>query len=86
MPKPVASFAPNSLGLYDMSGNVYEWTCSEYKRNYRGSDQKCAVSASEYSLRGGSWFNVPWLVRSAYRLSNEPDFRDYDLGFRLARD
>jgi len=47
---PVASFAPNSLGLYDMSGNVDEWTCSSYNESYDGSEQECAVSASKYSL------------------------------------
>jgi formylglycine-generating enzyme required for sulfatase activity len=52
--KPVASFAPNSFGLYDMSGNVAEWTCSAYTASYDGSEQKCAVSAGYYSLRGGS--------------------------------
>jgi hypothetical protein len=47
---PVAIFAPNSLGLYDMSGNVDEWTCSSYNESYDGSEQECAVSASKYSL------------------------------------
>jgi formylglycine-generating enzyme required for sulfatase activity len=56
--KPVASFSPNSLGLYDMSGNVREWTCSEYKKRYDGSEEKCAVSARLYSVRGGSWRNT----------------------------
>ena len=84
--KPVASFAPNSFGLYDMSGNVAEWTCSAYTASYDGSEQKCAVSASTYSLRGGSWNYGPWLVRSASRLSLEPDNRYTNLGFRLAQD
>jgi formylglycine-generating enzyme required for sulfatase activity len=52
---PVGSFKPNAFGLFDMLGNVYEWTCSEYKASYDGSEQKCAVSASKYPLRGGSW-------------------------------
>ena len=85
-PKPVASFAPNSLGLYDMSGNVAEWTCSQYKASYDGSEQKCAVSASKHSLRGGSWNGLPWNVPSAYRATSGRGFRDYDLGFRLAQD
>jgi len=86
MPKPVASFAPNSLGLYDMSGNVYEWTCSEYKRNYRGSDQKCAASDRRYSLRGGSWPLGPGWVRATARLYDYPDGRGDSIGFRLAQD
>jgi formylglycine-generating enzyme required for sulfatase activity len=84
--KPVASFAPNSLGLYDMSGNVWEWTCSQYKKSYDGSEQKCSVSASKYSLRGGSWNFKPRRVRAAYRDNYYPDTRSYLIGFRLARD
>ena len=84
--KPVASFAPNSLGLYDMSGNVWEWTCSEYKKSYDGSEQECSVSAEDYSLRGGSWLNEPRLVRSANRDYDGPGYRSFYLGFRLARD
>ena len=84
--KRVASFAPNSLGLYDMSGNVLEWTCSEYKKRYDGSEQKCSVSAGKYSLRGGSWSFGPEYVRSASRNNRGPNVRFYGLGFRLAQD
>ena len=83
---PVAIFAPNSLGLYDMSGNVDEWTCSSYNESYDGSEQECAVSASKYSLRGGSWSNYPGWVRAADRGSGNPDARGSAIGFRLARD
>ena len=83
---PVGSFQPNTFGLHDMSGNVAEWTCSQYKASYDGSEQKCAVSASKYSLRGGSWFHAPWWVRAASRGGSSPDYRDSDFGFRLAQD
>jgi len=83
---PVASFSPNSLGLYDMSGNVREWTCSEYKKRYDGSEQKCSVSARTYTLRGGSWNATPRRVRAANRNNNNPDNRNNNIGFRLARD
>ena len=69
-----------------MSGNVYEWTCSEYKKRYDGSEEKCIVSASRYSIRGGSWLNEPRLVRAAYRYDRGPGLRGTYLGFRLARD
>jgi formylglycine-generating enzyme required for sulfatase activity len=69
-----------------MLGNVYEWTCSEYKASYDGSEQKCAVSASKYSLRGGSWFNPPGGVRAATRGGDDPASRHSGLGFRLAQD
>ena len=84
--KPVASFSPNSLGLYDMSGNVWEWTCSEYKKGYDGSEQECAVSAEDYSLRGGSWNTYPGRVRAATRTNFDPDSRHKSIGFRLAQD
>jgi formylglycine-generating enzyme required for sulfatase activity len=83
---PVGSFSPNTFGLHDMLGNVLEWTCSEYKKSYDGSEQKCSVSADKYSLRGGSWNGRPRYVRSAHRVNDVPDARANDLGFRLARD
>ena len=89
---PVASFAPNSLGLYDMSGNVYEWTCSAYNASYDGSEQECADYASTYSLRGGSWYSIPGWVRAAdrgqnpdSRFTNDPVYSSVGIGFRLAQ-
>ena len=83
---PVGSFKPNAFGLFDMLGNVREWTCSQYKESYDGSEKKCAVSARRYSLRGGSWSSHPGYVRSASRFNFVPGIRIYYLGFRLARD
>jgi formylglycine-generating enzyme required for sulfatase activity len=83
---PVGSFTPNTFGLHDMLGNVWEWTCSEYKKSYYGSEQKCAVSAEVAALRGGSWIYKPWRVRAADRYDDYPDDRNYLIGFRLAQD
>ena len=83
---PVGSFKPNAFGLFDMLGNVWEWTCSAYTESYDGSEQKCSVSASTYTLRGGSWSNEPRRVRAAYRNFYYPDNRYNFIGFRLARD
>ena len=83
---PVGSFSPNTFGLFDMLGNVYEWTCSQYKKSYDGSEQKCSVSAVYYSFRGGSWGYRPRRVRAAFRNYNAPDYRHSNIGFRLARD
>jgi formylglycine-generating enzyme required for sulfatase activity len=84
---PVRSFTPNAFGLHDMLGNVWEWTCSQYKKSYDGSEQKCAVSASTYTLRGGSWYDAPGRVRAAPRSNGLPVLRYSTLlGFRLARD
>jgi len=83
---PVRSFTPNTFGLHDMLGNVREWTCSAYNASYAGSEQKCAVSAGGYSLRGGSWYGGPRWVRAAFRDGDKPADRGGDVGFRLARD
>ncbi len=71
-----------------MLGNVYEWTCSQYKKSYDGSEQKCSVSARRYSLRGGSWGSNSGGVRAAFRsyFYPLPSYRLDNLGFRLARD
>ena len=70
-----------------MLGNVWEWTCSEYKKSYDGSEQKCVDFAwSEYSLRSGSWYDFPRWVRAAGRDYGSPDGRSDFIGFRLVRD
>ena len=62
---PVGSFKPNAFGLHDMLGNVREWTCSEYKNPYDGSEQECAVSARKYGSLGFSvvlkYCEINWL-------------------------
>ena len=55
-------------------------------RTLTGNEQKCSVSASKYSLRGGSWVYIPWYVRSAFRYGFGPGDRTDYLGFRLAQD
>ncbi len=71
---PVGSYPEGATpeGLYDMAGNVWEWTDSWYdsSRSYR-------------VLRGGSWLNTAEYCRSAYRNCNTPDLRNYLVGFRL---
>ena len=72
---PVGQKQPNAWGLYDMSGNVREWTSS-------CDEGDC----SRRVLRGGFWYVRPADVRSAYRYWNAPSNRDGFLGFRLAQD
>jgi len=84
----VGSFSPNSLGLYDMSGNVSEWTCSEYGSSYNGSrETSCAADgsgATRVNRGGGGWHSTPADMRAADRGRNEPGDRFDNLGFRLA--
>ncbi len=83
---PVRSFAANQFGLYDMSGNVWEWTCSNWRERFDGSEQQCNDDTSDTQfrvLRGGSWLNVPDSARAAARNLNHPDSRRSSLGFRV---
>jgi formylglycine-generating enzyme required for sulfatase activity len=87
---PVGSFAPNSYGLYDTAGNVWEWVEDCYHSSYTGApadgrawvdDETCGLRV----LRGGSWDTEPSWLRSATRHGDRPDIRYHVVGFRLAR-
>lgn len=85
---PVGRYNPNGYGLYDMMGNVKEWTCSEYDSSYNGAEQRCAASGShaDLTVRGSSWRGIPpWDMRSASRSLNTRMNRNVDVGFRLTR-
>jgi formylglycine-generating enzyme required for sulfatase activity len=82
---PSGSFYANKFGLYDTSGNVWEWTCSEYEDKYKGKEKVCIKkNSNKYRvLRGGSWLSRPRLVRTAVRDRNTPVIRYDDNGFRV---
>ncbi|MBF0308603.1 MAG: SUMF1/EgtB/PvdO family nonheme iron enzyme [Magnetococcales bacterium] len=78
---------PNPFGLYDMLGNVWEWTCSWYD-SYSSSEMmyaRCDGGGSIRVTRGGSWNDYPSFVNSAKRYNISPGSRYGNLGFRLSR-
>jgi formylglycine-generating enzyme required for sulfatase activity len=79
----VKEFLPNTLGLYDMSGNVLEW-CEDWLKPYPGGTSE-DYTGSARVLRGGSWGNDPQGCRVAYRHYDVPGYRNDHTGFRLAR-
>ncbi len=83
---PTGKLKPNGFELYDMSGNVWEWTCSEYTEGYVGSEGRCATGSNPLVLRGGSWLHMQVSLRSAFRGKLNPDRPDNTIGFRLAQD
>lgn len=93
---PVKSFKPNALGLYDMTGNVFEWTSDWYIMNYYEKSPRSNPKGPKSGLegpptglfrviRGASYLSPPVEVRVADRNNRRPNYRHSVLGFRLAR-
>ena len=85
----VGTFAPNAFGLHEVHGNVWEWTQDCWNDRYTGAPTDSRAwetgECERRVLRGGSWGDVPWLLRSADRGKNDSSIRDLKIGFRIAR-
>ena len=90
---PVGSFPANGFGLYDMHGNVWEWTQDCWHDSYRGAptngqdwEGANGGNCDRRVVRGGSWNSAPGYLRAAARVSLRVSDRDFDLGLRLVQD
>ena len=73
-PEIIGKFEANSQGLYDMMGNVYEWTLSDY-----------APSGKNKVVRGGAWNSASHFLRTSDRVGKDPELRYSDVGFRCVK-
>ena len=93
-PEPVAQYAPNAFGLYDIGDNVHEWCSDWYDPNYYASSprrnpqgpERSPMKPQRKSSRGGSWRHHIKVARCSARSSIPPEFQYADYGFRVARD
>lgn len=93
-PEPVARYAPNAFGLYDIGDNVHEWCSDWYDPNYYAispdhnplGPEESPMKPPRKSSRGGSWRHHIKVARCSARSSIPPDFHYADYGFRVACD
>ncbi|MFT5720856.1 MAG: sulfatase activating formylglycine-generating enzyme [Motiliproteus sp.] len=87
---PTGSFSANPFGLHDINGNVYEWVSDCYNETYAQAPEDGSSwneGLCNYRvMRGGSWYDIPRLLRSASRYRHPPNTSRNTWGFRLALD
>jgi formylglycine-generating enzyme required for sulfatase activity len=87
---PGGSFEPNAFGLFDMIGNVWEWTEDCWNTSYHSAPISGEAwrtgDCSQAVIRGGSWGSYPHNLRFATRQGLERNYRGHEVGFRVAAD
>jgi formylglycine-generating enzyme required for sulfatase activity len=86
-PVAVGNYPPNSFGLCNMSGNVWEW-CNDFYGEYSEKEEtnpRGALAGYPHILRGGAWNFSENLCSSSYRYSYWPEYSDNSIGFRVVR-
>lgn len=89
---PVGRYKPNPFGLYDMTGNVWEWTQDCYFAPYPaavptdGTSYEVSGDCPRRAVRGGSWMSAPFRNRTSWRGRDPEDLVTWIFGFRVARD